>query len=66
MTLTTVSTTVLYCETNETLLLMQIDASCPRVWGMKRSILGSGGQRSRSLDAKVRFGDLAEAPVSIP
>ena len=34
--------------------------------GMKRSALGSGGQRSRSYDAEDRFGSLAEASFSTP
>ena len=43
---------------------MQIGTGGRRAKGMKRSSLGSGGQRSRSQEAEVRFGGLAEAPLS--
>ena len=52
-------------NTNEPIVL-QIGISGQWGKGMKRSIWESGGQRSRSHDAEVRFGGLAEASFSTP
>jgi len=43
------------------LIVMQIGASGPLGKGVKRSTLGSGGQRSRSREAEYRVGGQAEA-----
>jgi len=50
-------------KTNEP-ILMQIGTSGPRGEGVKRSTLGSGGQSSRSHEA--RFGGLTAASFSAP
>jgi len=62
---TTCDSIVRVVKTNEPIQL-QISTSSPRGMGMKCSTLGSGGQRSRSHDAEVRFGELAEASFSTP
>ena len=50
-------------KTNE-LILLQIGTSALWGMGMKPSTWGSGGSRSRSHDAKVRFGHLEKASLS--
>ena len=47
-------------------ILLQIGTSGLQGKDMKRSILGSRGQRSRSHDTKIRFGGLAEMSFSTP
>jgi len=44
------------------LILLQTDTSGPREWNVQ--LVGSGGQRSGSHDARVRFGYMAEASFS--
>jgi len=52
-------------KTNE-LILLQIGTSGRQGKGMKRSILGSWGQRSRLHEAEDKLGGLAEALFSTP
>ena len=47
-------------------MLLQISQSGPRGNEMRRSTWGSGGQSSRSHDAEVRSGGLAEASFWTP
>ena len=51
-------------KTNEP-ISMQIGINLPPGQGHKRSTSGSGSQRSRSQEAKVMFGSLAETSFSI-
>jgi len=45
---------------------MQIGINGPQNKDTKWSISGSGGEKSRSREAEVRFGSLAEASFSTP
>jgi len=51
-------------KTNE-LILMPVVTSGPQNNGMKGQLWGSGGQKSRSHEAKVKFESLAEASFSV-